>query len=75
MSQVRAALTEGSKANDSVIPVAAYDQDPLSAWVDGLELRVHAFADGAERTVVIPSAVGPGETAASICAGRAASCG
>ncbi|MBT2469305.1 alpha-xylosidase [Streptomyces sp. ISL-66] len=48
---------------DSVIPLAADDQHPVSAWADGVELRVHAFADGAERTVVIPSSDGPGEVA------------
>ncbi|MES4907687.1 MULTISPECIES: alpha-xylosidase [unclassified Streptomyces] len=48
---------------DSVIALAADDQRPVSAWADGVELRVHAFADGAERTVVIPSTDGPGETA------------
>ncbi|MFE9017175.1 alpha-xylosidase [Streptomyces sp. NPDC007808] len=48
---------------DSVIPLAADDSHPVSAWADGVELRVHAFADGAERTVVIPSPDGPGETA------------
>ncbi|MCX5058894.1 MULTISPECIES: alpha-xylosidase [unclassified Streptomyces] len=48
---------------DSVIALAADDQQPVSAWADGVELRVHAFADGAERTVVIPRIDGPGETA------------
>ncbi|WBO61600.1 alpha-xylosidase [Streptomyces camelliae] len=48
---------------DSVIPFAADDQHPVSAWADGVELRVHAFADGAEHTLVIPRADGPGETA------------
>ncbi|MFE2485548.1 alpha-xylosidase [Streptomyces mirabilis] len=48
---------------DSVIALAADDQHPVSAWADDVELRVHAFADGAERIVVIPSADGPGETA------------
>ncbi|MFC9243875.1 alpha-xylosidase [Streptomyces sp. NPDC057136] len=48
---------------DSVIALAADDQHPVSAWADGVELRVHAFADGAEHTVVIPSTDGPGETA------------
>ncbi|RAG80899.1 alpha-xylosidase [Streptacidiphilus pinicola] len=48
---------------DSVIPFGADDQHPVSAWADGVELRVHAFADGAERTVVIPSPDGPGESA------------
>ncbi|MFJ5708577.1 alpha-xylosidase [Streptomyces sp. NPDC093105] len=48
---------------DSVIPLAADDQRPVSAWADGVELRVHAFADGAERTVVIPGTDGPGATA------------
>ncbi|MGW7202685.1 alpha-xylosidase [Streptomyces sp. NPDC054837] len=48
---------------DSVIALGADDQHPVSAWADGVELRVHAFADGAERTVVIPSTDGPGETA------------
>lgn len=43
-------------------PLAADDQRPVSAWADGVELRVHAFADGAERTVVIPRPDGPGET-------------
>jgi alpha-D-xyloside xylohydrolase len=47
----------------SVIPFAADDQHPVSAWADGVELRVHAFADGAEHTLVIPRADGPGETA------------
>ncbi|MEU5889041.1 alpha-xylosidase [Streptomyces sp. NPDC047461] len=48
---------------DSVIALGADDQHPVSAWADGVELRVHAFADGAERTVVIPGTDGPGETA------------
>ncbi|WP_055715917.1 alpha-xylosidase [Streptomyces torulosus] len=48
---------------DSVVPFAADDQRPVSAWADGVELRVHAFADGAERTVVIPRPDGPGDTA------------
>ncbi|MFD9408595.1 alpha-xylosidase [Streptomyces sp. NPDC059989] len=48
---------------DSVIPLGADDQHPVSAWADGVELRVHAFADGAERTVVIPCTDGPGEVA------------
>ncbi|MFI7294731.1 alpha-xylosidase [Streptomyces sp. NPDC050121] len=48
---------------DSVIPLAADDQHPVSAWADGVELRVHAFADGADHTVVIPGTDGPGETA------------
>ncbi|WP_330328901.1 alpha-xylosidase [Streptomyces sp. NBC_00536] len=48
---------------DSVIPLGADDQRPVSAWADGVELRVHAFADGAERTVVIPRSDGPGEVA------------
>ncbi|MFI7413169.1 alpha-xylosidase [Streptomyces sp. NPDC049627] len=48
---------------DSVVPLAADDQHPVSAWADGVELRVHAFADGAERTVVIPRPDGPGEMA------------
>ncbi|MFD8125983.1 alpha-xylosidase [Streptomyces sp. S1A1-7] len=48
---------------DSVIALAADDQHPVSAWADDVELRVHAFADGAERIVVIPSADSPGETA------------
>ncbi|MFE4799413.1 alpha-xylosidase [Streptomyces sp. NPDC056708] len=48
---------------DSVIALAADDQHPVSAWADDIELRVHAFADGAERTVVIPSTDGTGETA------------
>jgi alpha-D-xyloside xylohydrolase len=48
---------------DAVIPFAADDQRPVSAWADGVELRVHAFADGAERTVVIPDAIGLGESA------------
>ncbi|MER6186158.1 alpha-xylosidase [Streptomyces sp. NPDC001652] len=48
---------------DSVIALSADDQHPVSAWADGVELRVHSFADGAEQTVVIPSTDGPGETA------------
>ncbi|MET8545342.1 alpha-xylosidase [Kitasatospora sp. NPDC004799] len=48
---------------DAVIPLGADDQRPVSAWAEGVELRVHAFADGAERTVVIPRADGPGESA------------
>ncbi|AUG81814.1 alpha-glucosidase [Kitasatospora sp. MMS16-BH015] len=48
---------------DSVIPLGADDQHPVSAWADGVELRVHAFADGAERTVLIPRSDGPGESA------------
>ncbi len=47
---------------DAVIALAADDQHPVSAWADGVELRVHAFADSTERTVVIPDADGPGET-------------
>ncbi|WP_033318469.1 hypothetical protein [Streptomyces yerevanensis] len=43
--------------------MAADDQHPVSAWADGVELRIHAFADGSEHTVVIPSTDGPGETA------------
>ncbi|GAA4079569.1 hypothetical protein [Streptomyces shaanxiensis] len=35
----------------------------MSAWADDVELMVHAFADGARRTVVIPHTDGPGETA------------
>lgn len=48
---------------DSVIPFGADDQRPVSAWAEGVELRVHALADGAERTVVIPRTEGPGEAA------------
>jgi alpha-D-xyloside xylohydrolase len=48
---------------DSVIALAADDQHPVSAWADDVELRVHAFADGAEQTLVIPSTDGPGDTA------------
>jgi alpha-D-xyloside xylohydrolase len=48
---------------DSAIALAADDQHPVSAWADGVELRVHAFADGAEHTLVIPSTDGGGETA------------
>ncbi|RKT19932.1 alpha-D-xyloside xylohydrolase [Streptomyces sp. 1114.5] len=48
---------------DSVIPLGADDQRPVSAWAEGVELRVHAFADGAERTVLIPRSDGPGESA------------
>ncbi|MER5639158.1 alpha-xylosidase [Kitasatospora sp. NPDC002227] len=48
---------------DSVIPLGADDQRPVSAWAEGIELRVHAFADGAERTVLIPRPDSPGETA------------
>ncbi|MFI6151909.1 alpha-xylosidase [Kitasatospora sp. NPDC051170] len=48
---------------DSVLPLGADDQRPVSAWAEGVELRVHAFADGAERTVVIPGTEGTGETA------------
>ncbi|MER5935771.1 alpha-xylosidase [Streptomyces sp. NPDC001928] len=48
---------------DSVIPFGVDDRRPVSAWADGVELRVHAFADGARRTVVIPRTDGPGETA------------
>lgn len=48
---------------DSVIPLGADDQHPVSAWPDGVELRVHAFADGGERTLVIPGTGGPGEAA------------
>ncbi|MFI8455415.1 hypothetical protein [Kitasatospora sp. NPDC085464] len=48
---------------DSVIPFGADDQRPVSAWAEGVELRVHAFADGAERIVVIPHTKGPGESA------------
>ncbi|MGW6908242.1 alpha-xylosidase [Streptomyces sp. NPDC054940] len=48
---------------DSVIPFAADDQHPVSAWADDVELRIHAFADGARRTVVIPRTDALGETA------------
>ncbi|MGW5423593.1 alpha-xylosidase [Streptomyces sp. NPDC003943] len=48
---------------DSVIPLGADDQRPVSAWAEGVELRVHAFGDGAECTVVIPRSAGPGESA------------
>jgi len=48
---------------NSVIPLAADDQHPVSVWPEDVELRVHAFADGAERTVVIPRPDGPGEAA------------
>ncbi|MET8213773.1 alpha-xylosidase [Streptomyces sp. NPDC005373] len=48
---------------DAVIPFAADDQHPVSAWADAVELRVHAFADGAERSVVIPDPAGLGESA------------
>ncbi|MFF9838742.1 alpha-xylosidase [Streptomyces sp. NPDC013740] len=48
---------------DSVLPLAADDRHPVSAWANGVELRVHAFADGAERTVVVPRPEGPGESA------------
>jgi alpha-D-xyloside xylohydrolase len=48
---------------DSVLPLAADDQRPDSAWADGVELRVHAFADGARRTLVVPRTDGPGEVA------------
>ncbi|MFF4849786.1 hypothetical protein [Streptomyces sp. NPDC001194] len=56
---------------DSVIPLAADDQRPVSAWADGVEPRVHAFADGAERTVVIPRSDGPATWPASTCAAAA----
>ncbi|MEV4560722.1 hypothetical protein AB0K51_27505, partial [Kitasatospora sp. NPDC049285] len=42
---------------------AADDSRPVSDWADGVTLLVHAFADGAERTVVIPRSDGPGESA------------
>ncbi|AZQ39816.1 alpha-xylosidase [Streptomyces cyaneochromogenes] len=48
---------------DSVIPLAADAQHPVSAWADDIELRIHAFADGARRTVVIPRTDTLGETA------------
>ncbi|MEV8099877.1 hypothetical protein [Kitasatospora sp. NPDC085879] len=50
---------------DSVIPLAADDRRPVSAWADGVELRVHAFADGAERTVTVtvPRIEGLGDAA------------
>ncbi|MFJ6385701.1 alpha-xylosidase [Kitasatospora sp. NPDC092039] len=48
---------------DSVIPFGADDRRPVSAWAEGVELRVHAFADGAERTVVIPRSEGVGQAA------------
>ncbi|MFI0986243.1 alpha-xylosidase [Streptomyces exfoliatus] len=48
---------------DSVVPLGADDQRPVSDWADGVELRVHSFADGAERTLVIPRSDGPGEAA------------
>ncbi|SDP75069.1 Glycosyl hydrolases family 31 [Streptomyces sp. cf386] len=48
---------------DSVVPFAADDQHPVSAWADDVELRIHAFADGARRTVVIPRTDALGETA------------
>ncbi|MFE9426006.1 alpha-xylosidase, partial [Kitasatospora sp. NPDC006697] len=49
---------------DAVIPLGADDQHPVSAWADNIELRVHAFTDGAERTLQIPRTDGPGHTAA-----------
>ncbi|MFE5812899.1 alpha-xylosidase [Streptomyces sp. NPDC056479] len=48
---------------DSVVPFAADDRHPVSAWADDVELRIHAFADGARRTVVIPRTDALGETA------------
>ncbi|MDH6222446.1 alpha-xylosidase [Streptomyces pseudovenezuelae] len=48
---------------DAVIPLGADDQQPVSDWTDGVELRVHSFADGAERTLSIPRSDGPGEAA------------
>lgn len=47
----------------ATIPLAADDQRPVSARAEHVELRVHAFTDGAERTVVVPRTDGPGETA------------
>ncbi|MGW2618139.1 alpha-xylosidase [Streptomyces sp. NPDC001500] len=44
---------------DSVIALAADDRRPVSAWAENVELRVHAFADGARRTLVIPRPDGP----------------
>ncbi|MFC1406289.1 MULTISPECIES: alpha-xylosidase [Streptacidiphilus] len=48
---------------DSVIPFAADDSRPVSDWADGVTLRVHAFADGAERTVSVPDPEGTGQAA------------
>ncbi|MFD5468802.1 alpha-xylosidase, partial [Kitasatospora sp. NPDC127059] len=48
---------------DSVIALGADDQHPVSAWAEGVELRVHALTDGAGTTVVIPHSDGPGESA------------
>ncbi|BFV55656.1 alpha-xylosidase [Kitasatospora sp. CMC57] len=48
---------------DSVLPLGADDQHPVSAWADGVELRVHAFAAGAERTLVVPDTEGTGSSA------------
>ncbi len=48
---------------DTVLALGADDQRPVSAWAEGVELRVHAFADGAEHTVTIPRSDGPGDTA------------
>ncbi|MBD0734912.1 alpha-xylosidase [Streptomyces sp. CBMA29] len=48
---------------DSVIPLAADDQRPVSAWTEDVELRLHAFADGARRLLVIPRSDGPAEAA------------
>ncbi|WP_411543828.1 helix-turn-helix domain-containing protein [Kitasatospora sp. DSM 101779] len=48
---------------DSVSPLAVEDQRPVTAWADGVELRVLAFADGAERTVTVPRTGGLGDAA------------
>ena len=48
---------------DSVIPFGADDSRPVSDWSDGVTLRVHAFADGAERTVSVPNQEGTGQAA------------
>ena len=48
---------------DSVLPLAADDQRPVSAWARDVELRLHSFADGADRTVEIPRSDGPGAVA------------
>ena len=48
---------------DSVIPFGADDSRPVSDWADGVTLSVHAFADGAERTVSVPNPEGTGQAA------------
>ncbi|HEY3480796.1 MAG TPA: TIM-barrel domain-containing protein, partial [Streptomyces sp.] len=48
---------------DSVIPFGADDQRPVSAWADGVTLRIHSFAEGVERVVTVPAPDGTGTAA------------